>query len=194
MPQNKLVEQILALPLYLKLIGGGAFVTIVSVFLPWYRDLDSFNTGDQFSGLSGPLYLLGFLVLLLAISSFSLSLMKAMSRPLPRLPIEESHAHIFSGASSLFFLLIVNSVYFHSKFGVNITTKEVRFGMIFAFIGCFIVLMGGILQNKKRGVSFDVQGKIDPLIEIRSSDRSQKSISENVQEIKETISINIENH
>lgn len=188
-----LLDKFMALPLFFKLIGIGSFITMFSVFLPWYQDLDAFNTGDKFIGLSGPLYLLGFLILLLAICSFGLFAMRFFGKSLPRLPMSEPHSHIFTGAFSLFLLLITNSIYFHTKFGVNITMKEARFGMIIAFFGTLLTLIGGLLQNKNRGVSFEVGGSISPLIDVEH-DRTKRGIDNNtiVEKTTETISVSFE--
>ncbi|MBT3864862.1 hypothetical protein HOE67_04235 [Candidatus Peregrinibacteria bacterium] len=199
MPKDTLVDKLSGLPTYMKLIGVGSLITVFSVFLPWYRDLDSFNTGDQFIGLSGPLYLLGFLILLLAIGSFGIFMMKFLEKPLPKLPLEESHSHVFAGVFSMFLLLITNSIYFHSKFGINITSKEIRFGMIVAFFGAAFMLIGGMMQNKKREVSFETEGTLNPLIEVNT--RTQQKVGD-VQGVEgnqtdvlerttETISVNV---
>jgi len=184
-----LLDRFAEMPGYFKMMGFGALITVVSVFLPWYRDLDSFNTGDKFIGLSGPLYLLGFLVMALALSSLALFLVRLFEGKMPKLPLSESHSHMFVGVFNLFLLLITNSIYFHSKFGVNITMKEMRFGMMLAFVGSTLVLVGGIIQNKKREVSFETTGKLDPLIDVeRTAERTSAGIrASDVVEVKEEV-------
>jgi hypothetical protein len=188
MPKDIWLDKLQRLPLSLKLIGFGSFITIVSVFLPWYEDLDAFNTGDQFMGLSGPLYLLGFLVLAMAIGSFSMIVLRFLGKKLPNLPLEEAHFHIFVGAMSLFLLLITSSIYFHSKFGVNITMKEMKIGMITAFIGTLFVLVGGLRMNKEKGVSFESEGKLDRLIDVEDQNRVQRDVKEKNPETLEPVS------
>jgi len=189
--RNKIIDQFGKLPLSFKLIGIGSLLTFVSVFLPWYADLDRFNTGDKFIGLGGPLYLLGFLIMVLAATSLMLFGYKMFGKKTPSLPLEEAHYQIFVGAMSLFLLVITSSIYFHSKFGVNITMKEMRFGMIMAFIGSGLILLGGLKLNKARGVSFETSGKLDKLIDVEkgvSQDRVQKDIK---RDLAETVPLEI---
>ncbi len=47
----------------------------------------------------------------------------------------------------------MNSVYFHAKFGVNITIKESDFGMFFAFIASSLLTIGGYLASRDRTVA-----------------------------------------
>lgn len=183
MPKDNFLDRLQRLPLGLKFTGFGAFLTLVSVVLPWYEDLDAFNTGDRFIGLSGPLYLLGFLILAMAVSSFALTGFRFIEKKLPKLPLEESHFHIFVGAMSLFLLIITSSIYFHPKFGVNITMKEMQIGMITAFIGTIFVLLGGLRMNKEKGISFETEGKLDRLIDVEDKDRLQQDIKGRANEV-----------
>ena len=197
MPQENIIDKIGRLPLGLKLAGFGSLFTFLSVFLPWYADIDTFNTGEKYIGLSGPLYLLGFLIFALAVSSLFLVGFRLFGKKLPKIPLEEAHFHIFVGAMSLFLLVITSSIYFHPKFGVNITMKEMKFGMIMSFIGTISVLLGGIKLNKDKGVSFDIEGKLNSLIDLEESrQRTQKDIKitdrESSFEKREAVSVNVE--
>jgi len=177
MPQENMFDKIGKLSLGLKLVGFGAALTFMGAFLPWYADLDTFNTGEKYIGLNGPLYLLGFLIFAFAIASLCLVGFRLLEKKLPRLPLEEAHFYIFVGAMSLFLLIITSSIYFHSKFGVNITMKEMKFGMIMAFAGAISVLLGGLKLNKDKGVSFETEGKLDRLIKVEDSQqRAQREI------------------
>jgi hypothetical protein len=207
MPKDNIIDKFGRLPLGMKLVSIGSFVTFISVFLPWYADLDTFNTGDKFIGLGGPLYLLGFLIMALAGTALILSAFRLLGKKLPQLPLEEAHLHIFVGAMSMFLLIITSSIYFHSKFGVNITMKEMRFGMIMAFAGAALVLLGGLSLNKIRGVSFESEGKLDKLIDVEEPgrDRVQRDVKQEVSEAvplevldegnlekKEPVAVNVE--
>jgi len=197
--KDSIINRFGRLPLNLKLIGVGSALTFVGVFLPWYADLDKFNTGDQFLGISGPLYLLGFLIMALAVTSLALFGARMLEKKIPSLPLEEAHYQIFVGAMSLFLLVITSSIYFHSKFGVNITMKEMRFGMIMSFVGSFFVLFGGLKMNKARGVSFETAGKLDKLIDVEDplgQDRIQKDIKiapAEPESVREDVAVSIEN-
>ena len=114
--------------------------------------------------------------------------LRFLGKKLPNLPLEEAHFHIFVGAMSLFLLLITSSIYFHSKFGVNITMKEMKIGMITAFIGTLFVLVGGLRMNKEKGVSFESEGKLDRLIDVEDQNRVQRDVKEKNPETLEPVS------
>lgn len=161
-----------------KLVFFGSIVLLISVFMPWYEDIDTFHMGDMFLGITGPLYLVGFVLMFLSGLSLFITAYDALDKKIEKIPLEKHHLNLLVGISSLFFLLLSSSVYFHTKFGVNITMKEMGFGMIAAFIGTALIIVGGFLQNKKRKMSFDqLGGKIEPLIQI-DSDRAQREIKE----------------
>jgi len=134
--------------------------------LPWYKDLDKFNTGDMFLGISGPLYLAGLIILLAAIGSFAMITMKIMQKPLPKLPVEEKFFHVMVSGLSLFMLIFSTSVFFHPKFGINVINKNMGFGMYMTFIGAGMVMAGGVMAIRNKGVNFDEEGHLEPLIDI----------------------------
>lgn len=152
-----------------KFILTGSFLAVVSTILPWYRDLDKFNTGDSFLGITGPLYLAGLIVLLASAASFSLIAMRLFDRPLPKLPLSEKHFHIFTGCLSIFMIVMTASVYFHPKFGINLTEKTAGIGMILALIGSGLELLGTILREKVQ--NFHSDGHLDALISMTHTDR-----------------------
>lgn len=159
------------LPVTNKLVLLGSVVVFLSVFMPWYQDIDKFNTGEMFLGISGPMYLAGLFVLLASGASAGYIFLKLFEKPLPKLPVSESYLHLFTSAFSLLMLVLTASTYFHSKFGVNLTEKSAGIGMILAFIGVAFVFAGAFIAIKKRDVNFGSEGKIDPLIEISNEDR-----------------------
>ncbi len=152
-----------------KFILVGSFLAAVSTVLPWYRDIDKFNTGDSFLGITGPLYLAGLIVLLASAGSFSLIAMRMFDRPLPKLPLSEKHFHIFTGCLSVFMIVMTASVYFHPKFGINLTEKTAGIGMILALIGCGLEILGAALKQKER--NFHSDGHLDALISMSHTDR-----------------------
>lgn len=185
MLQETLIDKFKKLPLPLKITGCGSVIVLVSTVLPWYQDIDTFNTGDKFLGLNGPLYLLGVFILFLAGSVLTFVVMRALDKKLPKFIVSEDHAYILAGAISLFLLVIASSIYFHPKFGVNITMKEMGFGMMLSFLGNFLILGGGILKMKKKGVSFETEGKLDKLINIDVHDRTPQDIISQEQKVFE---------
>jgi len=193
MPTPKIQDKFINLPLPHKIIGIGALVALIGAFLPWYQDIDAFNTGDKFSGVSGPLYLIGYIVIGLSLISLILTGFHLFEKKIPSLPLKESMIYILSGAFSLFLLVITNSVYFHPKFGINITSKEYQFGMIFAFIGAFAAIIGGVLQNKERGTARLIEEfqsealedeDVDEVIELNNFQREQQVEKPYVERVK----------
>jgi len=152
------------------------------VFLPWYRDIDKFNTGDLFLGITGPLYLAGLIVLLASIFTFGLMFLKVLGKPSPKIPLKEEHFHLLSSGFSLFMLVFAASVYFHNKFGINLVDKSMGIGMIIAFIGAGLVLLGSIMGVKKVAVSFEEEGQLDPLIDL-ANERKKGTIEDSSAEI-----------
>lgn len=160
------------LPLTQKIVLIGSVLAMLGTFMPWYSDLDKFKTGDSFLGITGPMYLAGFLVLVGGLVSFTLILFKLMEKDVPNLPLKESYIHIFTGGLSVLMLILAASVYFHPKFGVNLTDKNMGFGMILDFVGIGLVALGGILALRSdKEIDFGGSGKIEPLIDIEREKR-----------------------
>jgi len=132
----------------------------------------------MFLGITGPLYLSGIIVL--AASSISLSLIafKLFDKEPPKLPIKHEHFYVFSASLSLLMLVLSMSVFFHTKFGINITDKNMGVGMIGEFFAVGISLFGGLMSLRKKKVSFEEEGNLDPLIDLKVQDRVQHTLEE----------------
>lgn len=165
------------LPTRLKLIGLGALILAVSTLMPWYADLDAYKIGDQFLGITGPASFVGIVILLLSAFSLWMFSYHLLERKAPRLPVREGIINIFVAIESLFLLVLVNSIFFHPKFGVNITLKESRFGMTLAFIGTIILLAGAYLQNREEMEKERGTGKLEPLIKIEPQPAQVQEVS-----------------
>ncbi len=151
------------------LIGSG--LTSLSVFLPWYSDIDRFNVGDTFLGITGPLYLTGFIVLISAITSFAIIMKQVMGHGETRLPMQEGTFHMFGSIISIAMLILTNSVYFHPKFGISIAEKTIGFGMMIAFFGVGLSLLSSIASRNTR-VKFTQSVNIDePVIDFDMGER-----------------------
>ncbi len=159
-----------------KLIYIASALTIISVFLPWYNDVDKFKIGDRFLGITGPLYLAGFIVLVASILSFGIITLALKDKSLPKLPLKEEHFFVFNSGLSLLMLVLCASVYFHNKFGVNIIDKSAGIGLTMAFFTCIASLIGGLLINRGSDVSFDTEGSLEPLIDL-NVERKTKDLS-----------------
>ena len=150
MPAKRINQLIADMPFERKLLGAGAILMAISTFLPWYRDLDSFKTGDVFIGLSGPLYLIGFTILAMSIIDILLVFVEGTEKKLPISSVKPATFYLGSGLVAFYLLLVVNAVYFHNKFGVNITIKESQFGMFMAFIAASLITIGGYLATREK--------------------------------------------
>ena len=182
---NTLKNRFKRLDLKKKMILIGSFVAFIGVFLPWYKDIDKFKTGDMFLGITGPLYLAGIFVLLAAAASFGIILMELLEKPKPKLPLKDNHFFIFGATLSLLMIVIASSVYFHTKFGINLTDKSMGIGMIMALIGSGLTLVGGIVLMRKGEFKLEDEGEIKPLIDLNVEERVQSNLEEVEEETPE---------
>jgi hypothetical protein len=188
-PKSRIKDKFIKLPLAQKLIGAGSLIALISVFLPWYQDFDKFGIGVQFYGFTGPLYLVGYIILVLSIFSLILTGFHLMEKKIPSLPMKESMIYLISGVFGLFLLLIANTVYFHDQFGFNITSKSYEIGMILAFAGICATTIGGVLMYKERGTSrlikeFEDETRLDPILELNNFQKEidEEPTTENIKE------------
>lgn len=151
-----------------KYVFYGSALISLSVFMPWYSDLDAFKTGDTFFGLTGPLYLIGVLLLIGGTTClFTLTSRRVRDR------MESIFSHLgdlylIVAGFSIFLLILANSVYFHPKFGVNIALKDSRFGMTMAIVGAISMSVGGYFIRRRRAYRHEYNaeesGHLEPLI------------------------------
>lgn len=149
MPRPRIQNILMSLSFAQKLLLAGSLLMAISLFLPWYQDIDQFKTGDMFLGISGPMYLAGLTLLLLVVINSSLLFMEVTGKTLP-FSLKPSQIYLASGLAAFYFLILVNSVYFHQKFGVNISVKQSDFGMFFAFIAASLMTIGGYLATRDK--------------------------------------------
>ena len=145
---HSIKRSILSLPTSRKLVGLGSLLMIISLVLPWYQDVDNFKTGDMFLGLTGPLYAVGYSMLSLSVINIVLLTLEAKKKDQVLFGLKSSSAYFYAGISCFYLLLVTNTVYFHPKFGINITLKQSDFGMFAAFIAGAFITIGGYLSNR----------------------------------------------
>jgi hypothetical protein len=106
------------LPLIKKATFFSSLALAFSVFLPWYSDLNAFNIGTKFTGVTGPLYFLGLSIFLLSSANLLLiGLEKDTKFDVKNLT-----------ALPLILLFFVFTIYIHKDFGVNLENKQILFG------------------------------------------------------------------
>lgn len=134
----------------LNLIGSG--LLLVSLFLNWYSDKDIFRSGDTYSALSGPLYLVGFSMMILAVGNILLSLSRLLHVPVWKTWTESRTGkwQITVGLASMYLLLVINSAYFDPKFGLNILNKRSEIGAMLALVATVMISIGGYLAFRHR--------------------------------------------
>lgn len=173
------------LPLKEKLVLIGGVLVVIGAFLPWYKDVDKFRTGDTFLGITGPLYLAGLIVLISGLISFGIVFAKLLDKHSFKLPMQEAYIHLWGAGLSILMIILTTSVYFHPKFGINLTEKTIGIGMMMSMLGVGFVIFGSVLAVKKRDINFEEEGKLEPLIDI--NDRVQSELTPRVPESQKTI-------
>lgn len=155
MPNKRFLQRIKDFPAEQKLIFWGSCGMFLSVFMPWYQDLDAFKTGVMFLGITGPLYLVGLLFLVMgAVSLLSLFYTSVRDR-IERVISNIGDFYVMEGVFGAFLLLLSLSVFSHPSFGVNITLKEYRFGMIVGLVAVFVMYLGGNMLRKRHARMHD---------------------------------------
>ncbi len=167
MPNPRLAQIIAKLPFERKLVGIGSILMVVSLFFPWYQDIDSFHTGDTFTGLTGPLYFAGFTFLVLASISILMMVMDYLDRQIPIFKMKTSKFHLWTGVFSFYMLFLIGSVYFHPAFGVNITLKQSGFGMFTAYAAAALMTIGGYMEGRGKAAikAFEKETREEPVKE-----------------------------
>ena len=150
MPTPSITKIIAELPFEKKLAAAGSILMIVSLFFPWYQDLDSFRTGDTYIGLNGPMYFAGFTLLVLASLSLLVIITDYLDKKIPLFNVKAARFHLLTGIFSFYMLFLIGSVYFNSHFGVNITLKQSQFGMFMAYISASLITIGGYFSGRER--------------------------------------------
>lgn len=153
------------LPTHTKLIGIGSFIALISCLLPWYEDQVR-TSSEIFLGITGPLYLIGFIVLLTSGFLFALFILDVFFDKKIKFPFDENHLKLFLGSEAILLLIIALSVFHHPKFGFEIIVKEVRFGLFTTFLGLALYLSGVYMESKpevqdEKPIVEDLEKKID---------------------------------
>lgn len=134
----------------MNLIGSG--LLIFSLFLNWFSDKDVFRSGDVYSGLNGPLYLVGLTLLVLALGNVAVTLMMAAKAPfLKNLgTIKLGRWQMMFSFGAMYLLVLTNSVYFSPLFGLNILNKKSEIGTMVALAAIVMICIGGYLAFRKK--------------------------------------------
>jgi len=142
---NKIKEKIKSLSGPEKIIMFSVFALFISTLLPWYSDVDKYGDGVTYLGITGPLYLSGFIILSLSALSIFFIFTKSEFKIIP---LNDKNIHIVTITLSALMIVLVSSVYFHPKFGMNISNKKAGFGMLLATMSLVTTVLGVLLSSK----------------------------------------------
>jgi hypothetical protein len=135
-----------------KLTMLGSLLLMLSLFLNWFSDKDVFRSGDTYSALGGPLYLAGLTMLLLAAVNIGLLILSALrqKRVVDMGESRQGKIQMIAGFASMYLLMLINSVFFHPRFGLNILEKKPEIGVMLALAATVMICCGGYLSYRKK--------------------------------------------
>lgn len=137
----------------------GLTVSSVSLFMPWYSDVDAFNAGASYLGITGPTSMLGVSLLILNVITMGLITFRFRFEKDARLPISRKVLEKIHGPVYLYMIFLMMSVYFSDDFGINLANKTAGFGAYVGAAGAFISTVGGLRRSK------EIQESIPELVE-----------------------------
>lgn len=137
----------------------GSLTLIGSLFLKWFSDVDVFRSGDQYSGINGPLYFVGINMLILASANIAMILMKSARWKISEKITQSGLGkyQMIAGFGVMYLMMIVNSVYFHPQFGLNILSKKSEMGVFVALMASVLMCVGGYMSYRKKFELMDAQ-------------------------------------
>ena len=132
-----------------KIAGIGVILVLISVFLPWYSVVFSFNEqGITESGFTGDLGVVGFVIFLLTLMGLAFLIGEHLHFKLPNLGFKKDNIILFLLGQSAFLLLLTIAIY--TKRSFEYTNAELRFGLYLALIGAFIGTFASFSQIQKK--------------------------------------------
>lgn len=163
---NRVKQGFLRLPFSKKAVLFSSGLLMLSTVMPWYDERNSFGIGDTYLGVQGPLFLVGLLVLAFGAITFFNLFFPLMGRNFFNLRRRGGSVALVLGAQSLLLLAVANSVFYHPEFGLNLTNKGTRFGMMVAFAAVGMMLISGyMIRRKESEESEELEAYIEPVME-----------------------------
>ncbi len=178
MPTVSFKKRFAEFPLSKKIVGFGAFLVVIGSLLPWYQDLDKYQTGDMYLGITGPLYLAGFITLFSGGFSLLMIALDFKGRQLKVLPAKPSQIYKTLSFLSVLMLIIAASAYFHPKFGINISEKNAGMGLIISFFGVGAQGFGTLIAKGKTGKNRKQDIINEPIENIHLSERDHRHMDD----------------
>lgn len=140
----------LELPVPKKIVLMGSILTIVSMFMPVYSELSKWGKPIVYYGITGPMKWVGFSIIVFSFLPIVILLLPFSPFKNKKISLTLKNASIFASIQSLFLLLITSSIYLSVDFGVDLSIKEISFGMFLGLLGAVLNLFGGILVNNEK--------------------------------------------
>jgi hypothetical protein len=138
----------LRLPFLKKLILLSSLVAMISTVAPWYDQRNSVGIGDTYLGVQGPLGIIGLIVLGCAAVTFFNLFFPLLGRNFFNLKRKGGVVAMALGLESLLLLAVSNVIFYNPEFGLSISNKSTRFGMMMAFFSVGIMVVAGYFARK----------------------------------------------
>lgn len=146
---QRVKQGFLRLPTAKKCLLIASFMLMVSAVLPWYDNQNSFGAGENYLGIQGPLFMVGFLVLGLGALNFLNMFLPLFGKNFWSLKRSSGAMSMILGAQAALLLLVGNTVFLHPDFGTTANQKATGFGMTVAFLSVGTLLIAGWWAKRK---------------------------------------------
>jgi hypothetical protein len=146
---SKANEKFQNLPQKYKVMYAGIAISSIALFMPWYSDVDAFNAGASYLGITGPTSVMGISLLILNIFTLGLITFKFRFKREAKLPFSRVTLEKIHGPVYLYTVFLMMSVYFNDQFGINLATKTAGFGVYVGSIGAIISTISGLKKQKE---------------------------------------------
>lgn len=164
-----------------KLLFASSIFMVISVFFPWYRDLDARNVTSQFTGITGPLYLIGLVILGSGIFATALDFIDFYrSSGDSSISQKMRYAQMIAGLHSFFLTLLAASIYFHEQFGLGyLSTKTSLFGIYLSGFSALCTAICSGLLSRDYAVNTAYDDHQDEQNEYHHQDRTHSTVQPN---------------
>lgn len=162
---QRIKQGFLRTPMVQKIVLLSSALLMISPILPWFDSKNSSNIGETYIGVSGPLFLVGILVMTFGAISFFNLFLPLMGKNFFKLRKKSGLVSMLLAIQSLFLIGIANSVFFHPSFGSNISNKGTRFGMFVSVVAIGLMVGAGYLTHRK-----EKNGEIEDIEDIMTNE------------------------
>lgn len=146
---QRMKQGFLRLPLRKQVLLIASAALMISPVMPWYDERSSTGIGDSLLGIQGPFFLIGYVVMALGAIGFFNLFLPLLGKSFFNLKKKAGLTSSLLGLQAAFLMLIADSIFLHPDFGVNLSTKSIRFGMTFGFVATGILVTVGWFSRKK---------------------------------------------